>query len=318
MASPTLSGVRPPARITRRPAASRSASVQSKTSPEPGVRRVDQDGVDRRTRRPGRGGGRRRAKAWMRNGTRAGPRPPRPGSRGRGAARRARPGVLDDLDDPLGALVAEHADGRGSRAAAAGRCRGRCRGRSGAATEAKIEPDRVGAHRHGEEGVLLVGDPTDLHEHAADATARPRPTPRFPAPNALLACVAHHRRCERMPERAGRAGQPGRGSGVDQAAVEVVVVGGEVEVAVTGVVEQDDLLLAGLLGGQRLVDGGPDGVGGLGGGDLALGSRRTASPPRRPCPAGRRRPPSGRLRRAARRSASRRGSAGRRRGSTAA
>src|SRR3990172_1531499 len=48
-----------------------------------------------------------------------------------------------------------------------------------------------------------------------------------------------------------------------QLAGEVLVVGGEVEVAVAAEVEQDHPPLARLAGGQRLVDGGADGVGGL-------------------------------------------------------
>ena len=39
-----------------------------------------------------------------------------------------------------------------------------------------------------------------------------------------------------------------------------------------GVVEEDHPLLAGLLGRERLVDRGADGVAGLGRGDLALGA----------------------------------------------
>src|SRR4051812_25112475 len=49
-------------------------------------------------------------------------------------------------------------------------------------------------------------------------------------------------------------------SGIDEAAVVDVVVGGEVEEAMTAVVEEDHALLAGLLGRERLVDGRPDGV----------------------------------------------------------
>src|SRR5581483_10270518 len=51
----------------------------------------------------------------------------------------------------------------------------------------------------------------------------------------------------------------GNGSDVDQLAVEEGVVGGQVEEAVAGVVEQDDALLPRLLGRQRLVDRRPDG-----------------------------------------------------------
>src|SRR3990170_980852 len=62
-----------------------------------------------------------------------------------------------------------------------------------------------------------------------------------------------------------------RGVGVVlQLAGEVLVVGGEVEVAVAAEVEEDDAPIARLAGGKRLVDGGADGVGGLGGGEDAL------------------------------------------------
>src|SRR3989304_3578001 len=44
---------------------------------------------------------------------------------------------------------------------------------------------------------------------------------------------------------------------------EVLIVGGEVEVAVAAEVEQDGAPIARLAGGQRLVDGGAYGVGGL-------------------------------------------------------
>src|SRR5687767_8074301 len=61
-------------------------------------------------------------------------------------------------------------------------------------------------------------------------------------------------------------------SDVGELAVQVGVVGAEVEQAVAGVVEQDDPLLPRFLGRQRFVDGGPDGVRGLRGGDRPLGA----------------------------------------------
>src|SRR5680860_230036 len=57
---------------------------------------------------------------------------------------------------------------------------------------------------------------------------------------------------------------------VHQAAVVEVVVRGEVEEAVSRVVEEDDPLLAGLLARECLVDRGADGVGGFGGRDASL------------------------------------------------
>ena len=58
-----------------------------------------------------------------------------------------------------------------------------------------------------------------------------------------------------------------------QLAREVLVVGGEVEVAVTAQVEQDDAFFAGLFGRTRFADGGADGVRALRRRDDALGSR---------------------------------------------
>src|SRR4029079_12280333 len=60
-----------------------------------------------------------------------------------------------------------------------------------------------------------------------------------------------------------------------QSPVEVVVVGGEVEEAVAGVVEEDDALLAELLRREGLVDHGADRVAGLGGRHLSLGGGET-------------------------------------------
>ena len=99
----------------------------------------------------------------------------------------------------------------------------------------------------------------------------------------------------RSPASAAAAGsQDAERSGVDQAAVEVVVVGGEVEEAVAGVVEEDHALLAGLLGRERLVDRRR----GSRGRSRARGPcprrGRTAPRPRTSCPAGRRPPPCAR------------------------
>src|SRR5260370_20812526 len=60
--------------------------------------------------------------------------------------------------------------------------------------------------------------------------------------------------------------------GIDEAAVQEVVVRREVEEPVAAEVEQDHALLARLLRGERLVADGPDGVPGLGSRDLALGA----------------------------------------------
>ena len=75
------------------------------------------------------------------------------------------------------------------------------------------------------------------------------------------------------PRSAVRTDAKRRGDlAVDEPAVEEVVVGREVEQAVAGVVEEDHALLARLLGRERLVDRGADGVTGLGRRDLALGA----------------------------------------------
>ena len=60
-------------------------------------------------------------------------------------------------------------------------------------------------------------------------------------------------------------------AGVGHGAGDVLVVGAHVHEAVAGEVEEDDLLLAGLLALVRLVDGGGDGVAGLRSGDDAFG-----------------------------------------------
>ena len=56
IASPTLSGVRPPASISRTPPGAPSASSQSNTVPEPGLGRVDEHDVGRAVRRRGERG----------------------------------------------------------------------------------------------------------------------------------------------------------------------------------------------------------------------------------------------------------------------
>jgi hypothetical protein len=83
-------------------------------------------------------------------------------------------GLVDDGHDPLGRLVAEHADGEGLGRQPPGDVAGRLGGdlplRGG-----EDEADRVGVHGHRQQGVLLAGDPTDLHEHAGDRTATDPP-----------------------------------------------------------------------------------------------------------------------------------------------
>src|SRR6476646_348708 len=91
---------------------------------------------------------------------------------------------------------------------------------------------------------------------AIDRSPRTLPTPRpGPRPGQLVGSLG-----------AGRLG-------VDEAVVEEVVVRGEIQEAVAGVVEQDHPLLAGLLARERLVDRGADRVAGLGRRDLPFGVR---------------------------------------------
>jgi hypothetical protein len=68
------------------------------------------------------------------------------------------------LDHPVGMLVAEHAHrqdlGREAPDDVVDELGVHLAGRRG-----EHEPDRVGTEGGGEEGVLLGGDPADLHEH---------------------------------------------------------------------------------------------------------------------------------------------------------
>ena len=87
-------------------------------------------------------------------------------ARGRAAARRAgrRGPTISTI--AFGPLVAEHADGRAPRAAAAARCRGPSRRSTCRAARREHEAERVGVERGREQRVVLVGDPADLDEHA--------------------------------------------------------------------------------------------------------------------------------------------------------
>src|SRR5690349_723119 len=87
---------------------------------------------------------------------------------------RPQTGAMDGVDDPFWMLVAEDADGQDLRREAAGDVvhllsRDLPRRRS------EHEADGVGAHGDGEQRVVLVGDPADLHEHAL-LTVPARPT----------------------------------------------------------------------------------------------------------------------------------------------
>jgi hypothetical protein len=119
-------------------------------------------------------------------------------------------GPVDDLDDALRRLVAEHADGEHLGGQPLGDVGGDgCRDLSGRGRE--DEAERVGTHGDGEQGIVLARRPADLDEHRGEATG----------------AVAHR-----------------PGLSVDEAVVEVVVIGGQVQETVTAVGEQDDPLLA--------------------------------------------------------------------------
>ena len=114
------------------------------------------------------------------------------------------------------------------------------------------------------------------------------------------------------PQRAGDLGL--RQLVVLEAVVQVVVVGGHVEVAVAGQVEQDHLLVAGLVGPLGRVDRALDGVRGLGRRDDALGAGERDRRGEHVVLAVGLGPHQAVAAAAGRRSAPRRGSAGRRRG----
>ena len=182
IASATLSGSRPPARISRRPPAHlrrgasrrpgptrRGASTSTMSAPYSAARASRSSPA---------------GKAWMTSGTRAATYPQSSNGLGPVELGGVEARADDDLDDPLRLLVAEHPDradlrrqpprdgAHGVRAHLAGRGR-------------EDEADGVGAHRHGQQGVLLARDPADLHPHEhgpADAAPRRRPTGRASAP----------------------------------------------------------------------------------------------------------------------------------------
>ena len=107
--------------------------------------------------------------------------------------------LVHDVDDALGEGVAEHPDGDDVRRQTPGDV-ARRPDRHLARRGGEHEPDRVGAHRHGEERVLLVRHPADLHEHAT-----PRDPPHAPASRAA-----------RRPRGAGPSAQSNCGDGATQ------------------------------------------------------------------------------------------------------
>ena len=167
IASPTLSGVSPPASRRRTPPGAPSASRQSKTLPEPGVGRVDEDrrrpgcsprprARDRRPRTPGSRSARARGSTAPR---RCGSRPC--------SCTACSPTARRDLDDVLGPLVAEHADGAAPRAGSRLTMSRTVSGCHLPRARREHEAERVGAERDREQRVVLVRDPADLDEHAS-------------------------------------------------------------------------------------------------------------------------------------------------------
>ena len=154
------------------PGGAPSASVQSKTRPDPGVgesTRITSAGLlPRPTTAPDR----------------------RRGTPGSGRARAARIMRASDIGSrpcswaplrPTVLTISTTRSGRSSRntptvmvsEGGAARCRARGGGHLTRAPRREHETDRVGAHGHREERILLGGDATDLHEHGPDGTGRP-------------------------------------------------------------------------------------------------------------------------------------------------
>jgi hypothetical protein len=87
-------------------------------------------------------------------------------------------GAVDGVDDAVGVLVAEHADGEDLRWEPAGDVVHLLR-RHLAGRRREDEADGVGPHRDREQRVVLVGDPADLHEHAVATVPALRPPDSF-------------------------------------------------------------------------------------------------------------------------------------------
>ena len=182
MASATLSGVSPPARSTRSPDGRALGERPVEHLPGAGARGVDHHDVGAEGGRPGEVAGRRRGTTLMTTGTRsrtqrvsasdswpcswAARRPAwlvSSTTRSRASSRKiptVRISGGQPLDDVGGARHREEPRRR----------------------RHEVEADRVGAHGHREEGVLLGGDAADLDEHAVEATDAARGDRRPIAP----------------------------------------------------------------------------------------------------------------------------------------
>ena len=172
IASPTLSGVSPPAIISRTPPGAPSASRQSNTLPEPGLGRIDEHDVGRRVRR-GAERGIAGGEPWMTNAhALADPAHLRQRlgcpTAARRAARRA-------------PATSTTCSGRSLRNTPTGSTSGGRRltmsrtpfGVDLPRARSEDEAERVGAERGREQRVVLVGDAADLDEHQSASAVRP-------------------------------------------------------------------------------------------------------------------------------------------------
>ena len=172
IASPTFSGVRPPASRMRLPRGAPSARRQSNTLPEPGIGRVDEDDVGRaRCRGRERGiAGRERLDHELH--ALADPLHLARPVRGRATARPrspARPTISTIRSGRSLRKTPTVCTSRGSR---------RTMSRTVSACDLaharrEHEAERVGVERGREQRVVLVGDPADLDEHAGHPISGP-------------------------------------------------------------------------------------------------------------------------------------------------
>ena len=167
IASPTLCGVRPPASSRRTPLGAPSASRQSNTRPDPGSGESTRIDVGRAVGRGARARDRRPRTPGSRTARARGSTAPRDVGSRPCSCTAVQPDAGHDLDDVLGPLVAEHADGRAPRAAAACTMSRTVVGVHLPPARREHEAERVGAERDREQRVVLVGDPADLDEHAS-------------------------------------------------------------------------------------------------------------------------------------------------------
>ena len=182
IASATLSGVRPPARSTRRPDGAPSARDQSNTCPEPGALGVDHHDVGTEGRRSGEVAVAAREGLDDHRHPLADPAGVRVGlvAVQLGAAQA---GVVGELDHPLAGLVTEDADGEDLRGQPLHDVGGARHREEAGRRRHEVEADRVGAHGHREERVLLRRDAAHLDEHAVEATDEARGDRRPIAPD---------------------------------------------------------------------------------------------------------------------------------------